>query len=834
MTDTSKNGAAGTALRFTPTSVDSLDARILQYKYALIKLEKVLGALDGMLRKCSAQQDSPVVLVQYLTFLISGLFAINESGFAPKVAALELFKVPKAAPVTISQVVTHVPYDVRDAKITPLEDLPLARDALQCLKALRAMCLNCQEGYQKRLTNASRELNNDDYLADLDELFHKAFFRIDDDFDLNLQSKVIGDSALLFEINPSLIAETDYSEASLIDMDLGALFTIITEMAQLLEHQKLAIANYKILKQAPKQLQESQFQSIPNSSYALHKVLFWAMRINDLYTILRKYVRQIYTSNFQHLHDQKFQSFVRNATQFRSLLSDIDDAFFSTKKNGVLIATITRYIRMNAKHDVNLKSVLDFVGFIVQSITHMELLITKLKEFSYEWIAGEILFRRTHDLPMTELLKLNDTAQAELVKEIKIRRSKIQLPDPKKSTAQKPSPQKPTVQLKAPAKQEPKVTPEAAQVSEVKTQEPSRPRSESIGKQSTLFAHKNSSAASLQSLTSPSKLEEKSKAITSTPQGRRRSSSQPLSFNAAAAALKGNAPTTESKLRSPTGSIRSPTGSIRRNSISGRPPPLSFSSPTRSANAASSPAATKTASLNTVDEKSESSTVEVKRTASQKFRQHLMEASKSGMLYQKEKEVMSNVVFDPNNPSALNLRRQAKPQQAPKPAEVAIEETPQATVPPAAEIPKSDQKVTRAQITKMNTQRNSTSVFADSSEALSNSSRNSVLSELSQSSNANESILVKKVRFTGVPEYTPAEDAPMSQSSRILRNFAALKIPSVKHTSFKQKDSLLKKEESLLFKQLQHSGTSVTPNLTGSYNPASSVAMKLSKFRNKI
>lgn len=807
--------ASEVPLKHVPQNFDSLDARLVQYNYAIVKLRRVLRAIDDLLQKAASQSPPlDLLLVQYIIYLSATVFAINESGFAPRLAALENFKPLKPSPVTISQVVTHVAYDVKDQPIVPLEELPSTQAALSSLKSFRAACVNCLEGYQKRFVNALREINNQAYVDDLDTLFNSVFFDQENDLDLSLACAKIPNSFFL-PLDPKSADVPDIGEASLIDMDIYALFTLTLQMSGMLAAMKPLIGKFREVKQTQKQAQELAFKALPHSEYSFHRILFWALRLNDLYSIIRRFGRQVYIGNYEHLHDNKFLSQMANGAFFRtSILKDIDNFFNTSKKNGILIATITRFIRMNSKYEVKAATVLEFVGFIQQSFTYLETLNNKFQEFGLNWIAGELSFRRMHGLPTDTLSKLNAILQEEVARDARLKRElalqserarakHISKPVAKPKEIEKPSPQPPSLSKLvitrtsrsssigsgSPGKASPVRDVPKNAASPVSS--PTRPLS-------MIFLNGNSSSSSLQALaTSPI---DKNKIVNTTTGGRRRSTSQPLAFN-------GTTVTRENGLRSPSGSIRRAQLPGRRTSIGSQ----------------SSPVVNKVSPLNIVNE-TESEPAEVRLTANQKFQQHLREASKSGALFAQEKETFTNVLFDPNNPSATKLKRYIDPPKIVSPPPK--EEKPR---PPPKDVAESSARAslrkaqanlrpTVAQVTKLNTQKNSVSLQVPEGNPLRRISGESLVSDGSQVSNEStptaasssageDGSMGKKVRFTGVPDYTPAEDAPSSQSSRILKNFAAFKMPLISrasHAAFKKKDQLLKKEESLLFKQQLH------------------------------
>lgn len=870
-------------LHFEPTQIDSLDARAIQYRYSIVKLSLFIQALDRVIKEYSTpdNQGKHVLLVHYISFCVANLFSINENGFAPKIGALETYKIPKASAVPISAVVTHVPYDGKDYTVKALTELPPAGKSVLCLKALRAMCVNCLDGYQKRYTNASREIDNAPYFKDLDHIFENQLFSSACEMDLSLKSEFLSIPPLALSVDLSRLEDGDYAEACLIDMDVNALFSLVYNFSAILAELGSPIEEMRAVKLSTKTSQQSIFKNLPQKSYSLHKLLFWAIRLNDLYLISRKFVRQIYQSNLEHLSDKKFLAYIPNGQIFQNQLTDLHEFGFTAKKNGVLVATITRFVRTNSKHEVSSKSCLDFIGFIHQFFVYLGAFYEKLNTFGQSWLFGELAFRSEHNLFIDHLsktlaaLKRTSKTQLELKRQkqmetkekekedLMVTRRKLPVAAAKVKTTVAP-----TNRITSPSSSDTKSeetqsrSPASSLSSAMSSSDdlPSIRRNSSLKERNPpterlkkpLTLHRVSSTSSLppekpKSSVSP----ERANSIVG---NRARSSSQPLSFGAANQALRGDDGNRKDKPDQTIANLRNRTF---------RASPL-------------------------VVQQSENP-AKVKLSASQKFQQHLQEATKSGALFGKEKESLTSVVFDPNNPSATNIKRSSKlyskmPLEIPNVkkqneqkkqvtvsstslsssaaatasksrvdetngkasnagsrlvprTEVDMEEehaasmttqdnpesSPQTTpaAPPVA--------ITRAQITRANTKRNSVAIKLKSQEDLSSSNQESNMSSLSTLSIATETLSMKKVRFSGVPEWTPSEDAPTSHSKRILRNFASFQFSSLAHTAFKQKDQLFKKEESISFrKQLNPSESAANKTLSASYS------LGFSSFRSKI
>ena len=149
---------------------------------------------------------------------------------------------------------------------------------------------------------------------------------------------------------------------------------------------------------------------------------------------------------------------------------------------------------------------------------------------------------------------------------------------------------------------------------------------------SAIFMNSNLSIPTI----STSKPEAEAK--TTTPTGRRRSNSQPI-----------RSPVSEERkglptVKSPSGSIQSPVGSLRRTLSLTKRSPKPQTDPFVTAPIAEEP--------------------EPQLTATQRLQAHLRLAAKTGALMTQEKEILSSVVFDPNDPSSVNLGRKSVNKEA--------------------------------------------------------------------------------------------------------------------------------------------------------------------------
>lgn len=937
--------------------ITSIDCKILQYKYAIHKIQTFTPVLRQLQQnigdkakggdKCDesgepggpSESDKPgksgesnkpgdsdnsgdkpqtkgsdsntkhLILCHYLTVLSGNVFAINEGLFSNKLELINNYKLFKLPPINISPIVSHIPYDTNDPSVTPLEKLPDVDQSIKVCKILETLHHNCLQGYEKRLLQAQQDIKNHHHIDDekFDSLINSIFSK-QSDIDLGATNYL---TDFKFPIDLDALKDLVYNEASLIDIDIKMLALITTSYKKTLNHIKALINKYLKIKQQPVKYQKAYLiKQIPNWKYSLHQIFLLTLRLNDLYLILRRFIRKVYLSNFNHLNDAKFLSINNHQTNqtghsvnyFRMLLKKVDDNFNNSKKNGVLIANLTRFIRQNSKFDTTPKNILDFINFINQG---HQLLVTQLKtlqEFTGHWIQFELYFRQYHRLPVKNLeliidkINLDDTLISDDDNAIATTNTNtntnINTTAANANTVSTNNTDKPVVTRPSRSSSVSSNNSNNSNSSGLPPNDPFLTRRSSINKNrnslllpnttsprqhrpnSMIFmnSNQNNSTNSLptkpqsqsllgQHLDPQGSTLSPNQNVQTTPTGRRRSNSQPqsspehfhtpssspvgIAASGAAAALKHNTGNpgipklsgSNNNNNNNTNNVNTNNNSLKRLPSNSRTRSLRASN---SSNASLNSGSTGTSSTSTTSKGSpishkvqpiieESNHIsEMKKlSANQRLQNHLRQAAKSGSLMTQEREVLTSVVFDPNSPSAVNLKRYLDKEVSPPSDEILAlsldaerngNKTASVTDRSGSNGNGSNgsgvataplRRKTRDQVTKLNTKRNSELiqiVSGNNSDQSSNTSSKvtgNVESELSLNlevdSNNN---IIKRVRFMGVPDYTEAEDAPTKYSNRILKNFAVFKTPS--KPGFKRKDQLLKKEESLSFKSQLH------------------------------
>lgn len=773
------------------------DAKVIQYKYAIHKIKSFVKFLNEVRskqdKKENKSEESPeiddnthistkdkIVICHYLTLLSGVVFAINEGIFNPKLELLSQFKLFRISPINVSPIVSHIPYDINDNVVNPLIEIPKSELTYKCVSLLITLYNHCLSGYEKRYQLAITQYNiNDETNRAIDNMI--------DEFCQGLD--ITGSNEFVFEVSKENKSENDdksepvgdneevLQEANLIDIDIKMNFVLVKHYRKTLADLKKVVEKYKLIKSQPATKQSKYLSTIPNNEYSLHKLLILILRVNDIYFIVRKMARKVYISNYAHLNDQKL---VGRNQYFKTLLKSIDELFNGTKKNGVMIATITRFIRVNSQFTSDVKTILDFNNFVNQGIMILENSISKLIEFGQLWSSIELKFRKLYGLPFKGLADIIDEYQKE------------EFPQIEENYFEKRK--EPTERIFNRPSRSSSVSSNSSNTSSTFSN-----KNLNVPTTTTATTTNNSNGvqrkSSINSLrTSPRQQRPNSMIFMNPPNvtnNRRRSNSQDDStLSSRLSSLTTTDSSEQSNVNVPNGGAAAAAAALKKKAVSMQHsqslPITSTISPT-------------TKKVQPIIEEEPVK----KLSANQRLQLHIRQAAKSGSLMTQEKEIMTSVVFDPNSPSSVNIRKyQDKSPSPPKePIEVPkieVNGNGEPALPSGKTAPLK--RKTRDQVTKLNTKRN---------EDLSRDSDSFITETTSHSDQTNdETTVVKKVRFTGVPDYHPSEDAPTSYSSKILKNFAVFKSPA-----FKKKDQLLKKEESLLFKNQQILDTNLSKPL---------------------
>ncbi|CCE85627.1 Piso0_005243 [Millerozyma farinosa CBS 7064] len=802
--------------------MDSLDARIVQYQYGIIKLNRLVLGIQWVLSDIEEKNVLPYL--HHIVLLCGNVFSINENSFYSRLDILGGFKLINSAQVAISGATSHIPYDSQDLEVKPLGDVPSITTVKRCLKLLEGICNNCLQGYQKRLQNAKIERigcypDSSNEVDGINELIKKIVLSLENDPDLNIYN-------LQMRWNYRQHAENQepFAEDKTIDMDLHTILYICEKFRYSLKGIKVHISQLYQVKNIAKEKQDSYLQSLPHSGFLLHCVFMITLRLNEVYNIVRKVGRRVYILNSKHFEDPKFL-FEAKSNAFRLSLNEVKEMFIFNKKNGFFIANLTRLSRKGASYEVNSKNVFEFINLTNQGFMMLEQTLEKLDKFGRLWILAELKFRRSYDYQRNFLVELYRSLES--------------------------SPQKPERKASASRSEKKLDTKERQHTVNLKGQD------DGSKNPTSALQHKNGDLADdverLKLNKESQPLNDVPSPVSSSSDPNAESDLSPKGIFATSMGYRNSLfDTTNSKTKSrrPVSMILMNNGntildfeklpkddsdleknnSKRRSNISDRQleclPEIKVeeniqipgeevtkakteqvsSKEGRNSGLVRSPSQSRSTSGSS-DAKSRayrSETFSKPLTASQRFQMRLREAAKKGNLVTQQKEVMHSVRYDPSK----NV--------------FAHSATDSNTV--LSRNTHLNAKNAASEAHRLNSRRNS--VLSSTEDDLSDSFQSVQNSQVSSESKTSYNERTgKRVRFVGVPEYSEQEDAPSPYSSRLLKNFGAFRSPNLKNVTFRKRDQLLK-EESILFKA-QVSNTQdgrSSPNRSNSF----------SKFRNRI
>lgn len=391
--------------------IDSLDAKIVQYQYAIIQLQLYIPQIKRF-QETVNQTPNQLPLMQYVVVTIQQLFLISEGPFNARLKLLLDYALFKPLSVTVPATVSHVPYDIQDLAVIPLSSVPSKVQSFKCLKLLELLCQNCLHAYlarlhlaklakleQGRLVDPQLKIETiDAQMEELANFLKEKLFANDGMLDLN---------ELVFELpadHETLNSDATYVEATLIDFDLKMLYYISRLKTIVEEKLKVELTRLRTMRTMSPPAQANYLRQLPNAHLTMHLILALTLRLNEAYNITRRFGRQIYFPNAQHLYDSKLIAQTKNPTYFKlHILKDFDELANANKKNGTLIATITRFIRANSEFQVNSKNVLDFTNILSLAHSMIVTSLTTIEDFRHYWIYAEVKFRKAHSIPRKNL-----------------------------------------------------------------------------------------------------------------------------------------------------------------------------------------------------------------------------------------------------------------------------------------------------------------------------------------------------------------------------------------------------------------------------------------------
>lgn len=777
-----------------PNAFTAFDGKVLQHVYAIGKLEYLIANLQEAASLPTEGDEYNVILLPIVACFTPGVFYIADGPLSQRVdivAHYKLFRMSPPPNINDKQF-THIPYDFQDVLVVPLDDLPLELMAQKCLHLYQSLLQQVLAAYKKRLALQSLPPG---YIESVSKLVGLRQTDVD----------CAPAEILRTTLSPNILTDDTAVEALLIDNDLKGVITMCRGVREILSRLNPRIQMYKTLRGQPPPL-------------AVWEVVGLTLRLNDLYTCVRRLGRQVLNANHVHLVDQKFLFQLKNGAYMRHLLLKAEAIFNGNRKNGTLVATLTRVILRHqapSGYPCDPKLVRDLANFVSQGWFAVDQAVLALDEFVTSWVAAELRFRAAYNLPRQYLSEISKGGGG--------RRGKPQ-PRDAKSAAAAANSQATNTTTNA-------TKPSAPVAAAQQSLAPPRLRS-SLVLLVALTGLGQTSQAPVRTSRIPPALPLRGSPV---PQLDRVDSSQLLNSQNQAASPAPPLTRTRSNslpVHNPATLGAAAALKVARLNLARRSPAASTVSPTPQRNLTVFAQSSKNVQKQLLAVAEEDGSTRL--SAQQRLQQHLRAASKLGALVTQQREPLVPVTFDPANPSEYQLRRERSSSESPVPLGN-VPQNPLASSLPPGGIPQGSlnslpelvlrefgqptmlgKPTMRDVQTRRNTARNSKVILEDMLEVQFSalllgleSTRSSA--PLTTSAPASQLVLAlgevrKVVRFTGVPEYSEEEDLPANYALKILRNFAVIRPTNQQHQAFRRKESQLKREESIQWRHQLHQG----------------------------
>lgn len=757
--------------------IDSLMSKIIQYEYNIIKLKRLAESLERLIKEASNSKDTAIL--HYIVPFIGNAFAISENGFNSRLQDLERYTAVNINGFSIPTNLFHIPYDNNDSVVLRPREMPSSKDVMKCVRQLRELCEICLRGYNSRMALAIKKYQGEKESVKALVMTVKSLLERDY-LDYQSIDIALGCDFLTRWEEAEAHESEEATSLRMIEMDIRIIFTLVPKLKSVLHKFAGEVAALQKIKKIPTQKQEEYISSLPDHHFLLHRIVMLILRLNDLYLGIRKVGRKIYLSNYEHIRDHPFLCLQNNSQALRWSISEMNELFTLNKRNGALIAGLTRCFGQNVFIQDS-KTLLSLTNFASQGVTNIASMLNGLEVFGQNWLLQEVDFRKTY--------RLREDSLVDLV--VNVRNQSEILRHSRSNTAKKSGPlqsyYKPDVSRSVgapiPAHGSEKAVPNESSLENSVTSLSLVDNSPGnvgsiLERASETDEGSGNKAESSPTLTTPSDQASQlptDRNVTASPIVEHKSTHQQSSENTSKADSlqdrryglpNASSAAAHSFSRNHYG-LHSP-GSLRSLPIHHRNSLL-----LRSTNEENFHIDSSSPHGRRIEKEMQIREAPERITANQRFQRRIKDASQSGSILTQNKPLHVSSAHESINPSDRYMRNFYNSEQA------------------------------SSRSLKIDLSDNS-SMQKENLVTLSSTEDASGLIPKGQS--------IKRVRFTGVPEYTEAEDAPSRYHNKYLKSVAVVRTPN---PTLRKKDQMFQNEESILFRsQIHNEGSNLSSNLS--------------------
>ncbi|ODV82904.1 hypothetical protein CANARDRAFT_30473 [[Candida] arabinofermentans NRRL YB-2248] len=419
-------------------SLDSLDAKIVQYHYASQKIIKFIVLIKDLIKHC--QRDSLIPLSKYIVLLNGSIFNVNDNIYRRSEILINGNKFNPAQSIEPQQInTTAVNFDCMDNSTnydTTRSQLPDFKKNLETLRLLELLMINTYEIYNNKLKYAMSERAN---LKQNDVITGKSTFSPEALYDLYdfIELKSVGSLTCTKPIE--IIRSEEQIKSNLRSIDLKTLKLNVQSFQDSLDDLKLNIDNLLNCRKKDFLLSQPHFQLL------MHRSLILLLHLADLYGIIRRFGKIIYLNNSFY-----FENYARTNDTLRVIMKNLEIYFNQSKKNNLLLAMITRMCRQGSIFQVKPDNILEIYKVCNDSYGLLNTMILVLKKLQDEWQniidsnrANEFDKDLLRDKLKQQTLKERKELREQNVNEISIAKKRLEAqytaPDKNKSIQEKQS-----------------------------------------------------------------------------------------------------------------------------------------------------------------------------------------------------------------------------------------------------------------------------------------------------------------------------------------------------------------------------------------------------------
>ncbi|AOA63549.1 hypothetical protein PP7435_CHR3-0493 [Komagataella phaffii CBS 7435] len=350
--------------------LDSLDCKILQYRYGLTKLDKMIREVRCLKIKAKMKQFIPN---QHYIMLLSGnVFNVQEQ-LLTRLSLLVNDRSFNSNQVINPPVVTKpINYDV----IENLNDLtvsakpPNLKDSLQSLDLFENLCMNAVQIYNKKIAQATNERNalrtpditGTPVAMDIKQL---------EDLMLPLELSII----------PNLITTNNRTQTTQESIDIALRnfeIYLVGQVVPAIERSLNALGTF--IKQLETIKSVNQLVNTPHHQYLNHRIFITLLRLADLYSIMRKIGSRIAAHNYEN-----WTTLLKYNNALKKPIIEADVFFNQSKKNGILLSLINRLTRQGCVEPVRVSTAIEYSKYSVDCYNLVRSVYLVLEKINIHW-----------------------------------------------------------------------------------------------------------------------------------------------------------------------------------------------------------------------------------------------------------------------------------------------------------------------------------------------------------------------------------------------------------------------------------------------------------------